>query len=157
MKTSINGRKIIEEFEGLLLYAYDDFNDHRVMPGDEVHGTLTIGYGHTSAAGPPPVFPGQTITKDEADYILSQDLAKVESQVEQLVRVPMNQNQFDALVSFQFNTGALRHSSALRALNSGNYELAANDLTLYNESKGKVLPDLVKRRQEEKDLFLKEV
>ncbi len=61
MKTSLNGRKLIESFEGLILTSYDDYNDHIVNTGDTVHGVLTIGYGHTSAAGPPHVSIGDTI------------------------------------------------------------------------------------------------
>src|SRR6185437_9224903 len=109
MKTSATGRKLIERFEGLILQAYDDANDHIVKPGQLVHGTLTIGYGHTSAAGPPRVYVGQVIDQPTADGILGADLASVEIEVEHLVKVLLNQNQFDALVSFQFNTGWLAH------------------------------------------------
>jgi lysozyme len=156
MQTSDNGRKFIEGFEGLILGAYDDANDRIVQEGEPVHGTLTIGYGHTSAAGPPAVFIGQTITQDEADQILASDLSGVEDQVNSLVTVPINQNQFDALVSFQFNTGWLEHPqcSLLRSLNAGNYNLADQDFMLYDEAQGRVLPGLERRRQSEKDLFM---
>src|SRR5882672_9116079 len=129
MKTSNAGRKFIESWEGLILQAYDDANDHIVPPGQRPIGTLTIGYGHTDAAGPPKVSVGQKITEQEADAFLASDLASVENEVNHLVKVPLNQNQFDALVSFQFNTVWLGHSgcSLLSALNSGNYDLAAND------------------------------
>src|SRR5258706_16388306 len=99
MKTSPNGRNLIESFEGLILQSYDDYNDHIVNTGDTVHGTLTIGYGHTSVAGPPSVHLGQTLSKDEADQILAADLGRVEQEVNKLVKVPLNQNQYDALVS----------------------------------------------------------
>ena len=154
MKTSANGRKLIESFEGLILQSYDDYNDHIVSQGDTVHGTLTIGYGHTDAAGPPSISLGQTITKEEADNILATDLAKVEREVSELVHVSLNQNQFDALVSFHFNTGALGHSSTLQLLNQSNYTEAADHLLLYNKASGRVLAGLVRRRQAEKDLFL---
>ena len=148
MKTSDNGRKFIEGFEGLYLHTYDDGT-----------GVLTIGYGHTTAAGPPAVERGQTITQEQADQMLSSDLGKVESQVNELVTVPLTQNQFDALVSFQFNTGALGHSSALTALNKGDYTTAANDLCLYDKDHNHagefvVVPGLVRRRQAEKEMFL---
>ena len=91
MQTSANGRKLIEQFEGLFLQAYDDANDHIVKVGQAVHGTLTIGYGHTSVAGPPRVYVGQTITQVEADSILAADLASVELEVNHLVKVPLNQ------------------------------------------------------------------
>lgn len=152
---SPNGRKMCEEFEGCILQAYDDASDHIVKTGQYVHGTLTIGYGHTDAAGPPKVYIGQTITKEQADQILSVDLLSVELEVKLLVKVKLNQNQLDALVDFQFNTGWLghQHCSLLNALNAGNYQLADQDFMLYDRAQGKVLKGLSKRRQAEKDLF----
>jgi len=159
MKTSQNGRKLIEQYEGLILQSYDDANDHIVSAGSTARGTLTIGYGHTSAAGAPAVYAGQVITKDQADSILASDLSKVEASVNSLVKVPLTQNQFDALVSFQFNTGALGKSSLLTALNKKDYKTAANKFMLYNNVRqdGKLVPlaGLTKRRTAEKNLFLK--
>lgn len=157
--TSANGRKLIEEFEGLILGAYDDASDHIVKPGQYVHGTLTIGYGHTDAAGPPKVYIGQQITVEQADHILSADLQSVELEVKHLVHVLLNQNQFDALVSFQYNTGWLGHTncSLLTALNRGNYNLADEDFMLYDRAQGKVLVGLNRRRTAEKELFHKPV
>jgi len=154
MKTSLNGRNLIESFEGLILQSYDDYNDHIVNTGDTVHGTLTIGYGHTSAAGPPSVHLGQTFTKDEADQTLAADLGRVEREIINLVHVSLNQNQFDALVSFQFNTGALAHSSALPLLNEGKYVEAADHLLQYNKAGGHVLAGLIRRRKAEHELFM---
>lgn len=158
MKTSSTGRKLIESFEGLILHTYDDANDHVVHPGDKVKGILTIGYGHTTSAGYPPVEAGQTITQEEADKILASDLIRVEQQVSNLVKVPLNQNQFDALVSFQFNTGALGRSSLLKNLNAKDYKGAAEGLLAWNKASQigpGPIPGLVRRRQAEKDLFLK--
>lgn len=157
MKTGAAGLALIESFEGLILSAYDDADDHIVKPGGHVYGTLTIGYGHTDAAGPPKVYIGQTITKETADAILASDLAGVEIEVEHLVKVPLNQNQFDALVSFQFNTGWLGHPhcSLLAALNVGHYNLADQDFMLYNRAQGRVLSGLTRRRVAEKNLFAK--
>lgn len=153
MKTSDNGRKFIESFEGLILEAYDDYNDRPVPVGGSARGTLTIGYGHTVSAGPPGIVPGETITKEQADQILASDLSKVETDVAQLVRTALNQNQFDALVSFEFNTGALRHSSGLNYLNQAEYEFAWNVFDQYTHAAGRVLPGLVRRRQAERNLF----
>jgi lysozyme len=143
-KTSDDGRRFIEAFEGLFLHTYDDGT-----------GVLTIGYGHTSAAGPPRVYRGMTITKDSADAILAADLASVEAEVGHLVKVPLTQPQFDALVSFQFNTGWLGHSncSLLRHLNHGDYLTADRDFALYNIAGGKVLRGLVRRRHAEMEMF----
>lgn len=157
MKTGVPGRKLIESFEGLFLSAYDDANEHIVQPGQAVHGTLTIGYGHTSAAGAPRVYVGMTITNEMADAILASDLAAVELEVTHLCTptVPLNQNQFDALVSFQFNTGWLAHPncSLRNVVNNGNYKAAAADFMLYDMACGKVLAGLVRRRKAEMDLF----
>lgn len=154
MKTSQTGLNLIEEYEGLILGAYDDANDHVVLPGGSVRGTLTIGYGHTNAAGPPKVTIGQKITKAQANEILAADLSRVESSVNKLVRVPINQNQFDALVSFQFNTGGLARSSVLSKLNKKDYQGAADALLLWNRGNGQVLAGLTRRRKAERALFL---
>lgn len=157
MRTSQHGLELIEGFEGLWLIAYDDANDRAVKPGDTVKGTLTIGYGHTSEAGPPKVFAGMTLQdKAHAEAILMADLAPVEAEVLHLVKVPLNQNQFDALVSFQFNTGWLEHEhcSLLSSLNTGNYLLADQDFMLYDRAQGKVLAGLDHRRRMEKQLFM---
>jgi len=155
MKTSENGRHLIEEFEGLFLEAYDDATDRVVLPHHKVIGTLTIGYGHTSVAGPPRVYIGMRISKSDADAILTADLASVEAEVSHLVKVPLNQNQFDALVSFQFNTGWLAHPhcSLLTAVNEGNYDVADIDFMLYDRANGKVLVGLDRRRHAEAALF----
>lgn len=154
MKTAKAGRDLIESFEGLILGAYDDANDRVVQPGDGVRGTLTIGYGHTDAAGPPKVYAGQVITKEEADSILAVDLAAVENDVNRMVKVPINQNQFDALVSFHFNTGGLGRSSVLSKLNEHDFQGAADAFLLWNRAQGQVLNGLVRRRKAERALFL---
>ncbi len=148
-------KTLTEPFEGLILGAYDDATDHIVKLGQFVHGTLTIGYGHTDAAGPPKVFIGQTITEAQADQILSDDLKAVEAEVKKYINVKLNQNQYDALIDFQFNTGWLghQHCSLLNALNAGNYQLADEDFMLYDRAQGKVLAGLDRRRKAEKDLF----
>lgn len=154
MKTSSQGRKFIESFEGLILGAYDDHNDHVVVEGQAVVGTLTIGYGHTDAAGPPRVYVGQRITQNEADTFLANDLASVEAEVNHLVKVPLNQDQYDALVSFQFNTGALGKSSLLKVLNEKNYDAAADDFLAWDHAGGVKLAGLTRRREAERKMFL---
>jgi len=93
-KISNDGLLIIKHFEGRELRAYQDSV-----------GVWTIGYGHTSAAGPPQVFAGQTITEQQAEEILKTDLALFEKGVRDLVKVAINGDQFAALVSFSFNVG----------------------------------------------------
>ena len=151
MKTSAEGRKAIAGHEGVRLKAYPD-----PATGGE---PWTIGVGHTSAAGPPKVVKGMTITAQECDEILSRDLAVFEAAVLKAVTVPLNQNQFDALVSLCFNIGAgnFGKSTLLKRLNAGEYRSAAEQFSVWNKAAGKVMPGLVKRRADEKALFLKSV
>jgi lysozyme len=146
MTTSANGRKFIEQWEGAALTAYDDGT-----------GTLTIGYGHTTAAGLPRVYVGMTITSDEADAILSSDLASVEADVNHHVIGTIDQNQFDALVSFDYNTGALDRSNVLAAVNAGNIGAVPGCLIMWDHAtvNGQlvVMPGLLRRRQAEGVLF----
>lgn len=155
MKTSANGRKFIESFEGLILGAYDDADDKIVKIGQPTRGVITIGYGHTTAAGLPVVRAGMVITPAQADAILSSDLAAVEADVNHHVLVPINQNQFDALVSFDFNTGALDRSNVLRSINSNQFSQVGSDLLQWDHAGGRVLQGLLRRRQAEMNLFHK--
>lgn len=153
MKTSLNGRKFIAKEEGNILYAYDDFNEKRVNPGDTVRGTITIGVGHTTAAGAPKVVPGMIISEKQSLDILASDLIAVENTVNKLVKVPLNQNQFDALVSFQFNTGGLGRSRLLALLNNKDYKGAADAFMGWTRANGD--PNLLRgRRTRERALFL---
>jgi len=144
MQTSTTGRDLIAEYEGCVLKAYR-------CPA----GVLTIGIGHTSAAGSPTVAAGMVITRDEADTILARDLLRFEAGVERLVKVPLTQGQFDSLVSFAFNLGetALKGSTLLRRLNAGDYTGAANEFGKWNRAGGRVLPGLTRRRTAEAALF----
>jgi len=139
MRTSPKGRALIEAFEGRYLKAYRDSVN-----------VLTIGYGHTSAAGEPYVSEGMTITEADADSILATDLGKVEKQVEHYVTKPLNQAQFDALVSFTFNLGQgnLASSSLCRRINAGDYDVS-NEFLKWNRAGGQVLTGLTRRRRAE--------
>jgi lysozyme len=147
MKTSANGRRFIEmkEESGVpKLKAYDDGT-----------GTWTIGFGHTSAAGLPRVYPGMTITAAEADAILSSDLASVEIDVNHHINVQLNQNQFDALVSFDLNTGALDRSGLLQVINTRSGDItAAFEAWRYAHVHGVMVPILLGRRKDEATLYL---
>ena len=143
MQTSPDGRKFIEQFEGLFLHTYNDGV-----------GVATIGYGHTSAAGPPAVYYGMVITQAQADQFLAADLASVEADVNRLVTVPINQNQFDALVSFHFNTGALGRSNVLRAVNAKMFDAVPGDLAMWCHGGGHVMAGLVRRRAAEGKMFM---
>lgn len=143
MQTSDWGRELIESFEGLFLHAYLDSV-----------GVLTIGYGHTNLAGVPPVVTrGMTITEDDADEILAADLAAVERDVEKFITVPLEQYEFDALVSFHFNTGKLKAGTIDDKINAGRKEAAMETLLQYTRAGGKVLRGLIRRRNAEKLMF----
>lgn len=131
----------IKEFEDLRLEAY------LPTPND----VWTIGYGHTKD-----VKKGDSISEAEAESLLYEDLQWAEAAVNRLVTVGINQNQFDALVSFVFNIGEsqFKNSTLLRKLNAGDYEGAANEFPRWNKQKGKVLRGLVRRRASEMELFL---
>lgn len=144
-------------WESLFLKAYDDATEKVVPIGGHCSGVLTIGIGHTSAAGPPHVYIGQEITEDEAHAILAADLVPVVQEVAHYIHVPLSQQQFDAVGMFQYNTGWLGHPhcSLVSALNAGNYTLADADFALYNRASGRVMRGLVRRRQSEADMFAK--
>lgn len=116
-------------------------------------GVWTIGYGHTegvTASSPP-------ITEPEACDLLADDLAiHYAPGVERLLKVPVSQRQFDALVSFAYNVGvgALAESTLLKKLNAGFGDAAGREFLRWTKSKGRVLGGLVKRRAAEQALFM---
>lgn len=140
------GLAMIKHFEGLRTTAYQDSV-----------GVWTIGYGHTSMAGPPQVYPGMTITEAEAEAILQQDLDIFERGVSQALTVTTHENQFSAMVSFAFNVGlsAYRNSTLLRKHNARDFVGAANEFPRWVYADGQVLPGLVRRREAERALYIK--
>jgi lysozyme len=140
MTTSPAGRKLIESFEGCRLTAYQD-----------QRGILTIGYGHTAS-----VKLGDTCTPQQADEWLTGDLATAEGAVNRLVRVPLAQNQFDALVSLCFNIGQgnFAESTVLRLVNGGSVEGSAEAFLMWDKVGGQANVGLFNRRTAEKTLFL---
>ena len=99
----------------------------------------------------------RTLTMDEVDAILAQDLARFERGVARLCPAAVNhQGQFDALVSFAFNVGLgnLQRSSIRMRYNRGDIEGAADAFLMWTKAAGKVLTGLVKRRNDERAMFL---
>lgn len=139
--------RLITEFEGWRANAYPD-----PATGAE---PITIGYGHTSAAGPPKVRMGDTITKAEGEAILRADLVAVERTVQALVKVPLTANQYGALVSFTFNLGAanLGKSTLLKKVNAKDWNGASREFAKWNKAAGKVMAGLTRRRAAEAALF----
>ncbi|MEN6082592.1 lysozyme [Chromobacterium piscinae] len=140
MKTNTAGINLIKQFEGVRLQAYQD-----------AVGVWTIGYGHTG----PEVKAGIRISQQQAEQLLATDLEKFETGVGKVVTVPLNANQFSALVSFSYNLGLgnLQSSTLLRLLNKGDYTGAAGQFPLWNKAGGNVLPGLSRRRLAEQTLF----
>jgi lysozyme len=140
MIVSDNAIELIKDFESLRLEAY-------LCPAN----VWTIGYGHTRA-----VKSGDVITLSQAERLLRADLVQIEKDINQLVRVPLTQGQFDALVSFVFNCGtrAFSTSTLLKKLNNRDYSGAANELERWRFAKGRSLAGLERRRRLEKRLFL---
>ena len=139
MKTSKTGLKLIEEFEGCRLTAYQDSV-----------GVWTIGYGHTKG-----VKQGQVITREQAEHYLAQDVKNAEKNVSSFdVIYHWNQNQFDALVSFAFNVGSINQlvANGKRTV----YEIS-NKILAYNKAGGKELAGLTRRRKAERLLFTRPV
>lgn len=137
----LKNAELIKGKEGLRLEAY--------LPTPQ--DVWTIGWGHTATARP-----GMVITEAQAQQLFESDIAWAEDAVNTKVKVALNQNQFDALVSFVFNVGETRfyESTMLRKLNAGDYEGAANEFPRWNRQKGKVLRGLTIRRAAEQALFL---
>lgn len=140
MKTSEAGIQAIEQREGSRMRAYRDSKC-----------VWTIGVGHTGRMSPPKVRPWSSITPAECLAYLATDLGPVEAAINRCVKVPMTQNQFDALASLGFNIGCggLAGSSVVKMLNVGNIAEASNDFLLWDHPS-----ELLGRRQSERKQFL---
>lgn len=154
MKLNKAGLDLIKSFEGLRLKAYDDLQPNKEITNiSQVKGVLTIGYGHTKN-----VKVGQVITAEEAEEFLLSDLQTRINYVNNYVTLPLNENQFAALVSFCYNCGEKNLRNLVR---NRTIPQIAEALLLYNKAKdnktGKyiVLAGLNRRRKAERDLFLK--
>jgi lysozyme len=145
VKTSQNGIELIKSFEGCVLVGYPD-----------IGGIPTVGYGSTG----PDVHVGMKITQAEAERRLAKELEHFENGVSNLVKVAINQNEFDALVSFSFNVGlgAFQRSTLLRLLNDGTErDIVSSEFLRWNKVDGKPVEGLTRRRKAEQALFLTEI
>lgn len=144
MKISPKGIELIERYEGFSATPY-------ICPA----GKLTIGYGHLIRNGE--AF--KTVSQKQAEILLQKDLIIASMAVARNILVPLTQSQFDALIDFTFNLGGGRlQSSTLRQkLNRRDYTGAAEEFKKWVWGGGKKLPGLIRRRADEKALFLSEV
>lgn len=133
----------IKESEGLSLTAYPD-------PGSVNGKPVTIGYGTTKIGGKP-IELGTKITKAQAEEYLEADLIAFGTKVAAMIKVPVNDDQFGALVSFAYNVGlsAFSKSTLLRVLNEGKYSEVPDQMRRWNKNDGKVMKGLVNRREKE--------
>lgn len=139
MRCSQEGLELIKKFEGCRLKAYKCSA-----------GVLTIGYGHTKG-----VKKDDVCTQEEANNLLKEDISKFEKNVNDNVKVRLNQSQFDALVAWTFNLGVgnLRESTMLKELNNSKFDKVPSEIKRWNKAAGKTLDGLVRRRQAESLLF----
>ena len=139
LNTSAEGLALIKKFEGCELEAYQCSA-----------GVWTIGYGHTKD-----VVQGMTISKEEAEQMLIDELHEYESYINEYVTAALSQNQFDALVSWVYNLGPanLKASTMLKVLNAKEYEDVPAQMKRWNKAGGKVLEGLIRRREAEACLF----
>jgi len=139
MTISTAGLDLIKEFEGCKLEAYQCSAN-----------VWTIGYGHTRH-----VEEGDTVTQKEADALLLDDVAMVETHCKRLITVPLKQHQHDAIVSWCYNLGCgnLRASTMLRVINAGEMDKVSEQIVRWDKVKGKPLAGLTRRRLAEALLF----
>lgn len=138
MQISTAGLMALIAHEGIVLSRYRDSK-----------GIWTIGVGHTKAAGnpDPATFKG-TMTFAEAMGLLRHDIISYEAAVNKAIKVPLAQHEFDALVSFHYNTGAIARASLTKSINAGNKPKAAQQFMSWVKP-----PEITERRQAERDLF----
>ncbi len=139
MKISQEGLSLIKKFEGCELEAYKC-----------AAGVWTIGYGSTKG-----VKEGNTITQEEADKLLLDEMEEYEGYINDMVNVDLKQNEFDALVSWVYNLGSsnLSSSTLLQKLNTKEWDDVPNQIKRWNKAGGKVLQGLIRRREAEALLF----
>lgn len=142
MKTSGNGISLIEQFEGFSPTAYPDGAGY------------SIGYGHQIIPGDG-LTTASVLTQSQALALLMLDLAQREAAINSLVTAPLNQNQFDALVSLVYNIGipAFQASTLLKDLNAGDYSGAAQQFGAWIYAGGQIVAALQTRRAQEQALF----
>ena len=143
MKISQNGINLVKRFEGCRLIAYKPVAAEKYW---------TIGYGHYG----PDVQKGQKITQGKAEQLLKSDLVRYENNVMKFnAKYHWNQNEFDALVSFAYNTGSM--DKLVKNGKRSRVEIAEKILEYNNGADGEELGGLKKRRQAERELFLRPV
>lgn len=142
MNISAEGLSLIKKFEGCELKAYRC-----------AANVLTIGYGSTKG-----VTEDMEITQEEAESLLQEEMHEYEGYINDMVKVPLEQHQFDAMVSWVFNLGSgnLSSSTLLKKLNNSEYDEVPAQIRRWNKAGGKVLDGLIRRREAEAKMFMNE-
>lgn len=140
MKTSEKGRELIKQFEGKRNTVYLD-----------TAGLPTVGYGHMDQM----MQVGQHYSDEQINALFDKDLGKVEACLNEEIKAPVTQNQFDALADLTFNIGvyAFTNSTLLKMLNRQEYYNIPNQIRRWNHVKGIVVEGLTHRREAEARLF----
>lgn len=148
-KVGAEGVALIKRFEGCAKLRPDGLVEAYPDPGTG-GAPWTIGWGATG----PGIGPGTVWTRAQCDARLEADIARHAADVElALAGVPTSQAQFDALVSFHYNTGAIQRATLTRLHREGNYAAAAAEFARWNKAGGRVLQGLVRRRAAEAELY----
>lgn len=142
MQASTSGLLALIRHEAVVLTAYQD-----------IAHVWTIGVGHTASAGEPKPAEGMRITLPEAFHLFRNDVRRYAAEVAHAIKISLQQHEFDALVSFHYNTGAIARASLVHKLNEADFSGAAAGLLEWTRAGGKISPGLVNRRQAEKTLF----
>jgi len=156
MKINEKGLSILKHAESL----HDgDLTKIGLQPKQDPILIWTVGFGHACKNKDEAFKSFANLTESQAEELLKKDLLKFETNVSNLVKVKLNENQFSALVDFAYNCGAanLATSTLLKKLNKSDYAGAANEFQRWDKAAGKVLKGLTLRRQAEKELFLEAV
>jgi lysozyme len=147
LKLSPAGANLIKHFEGCLKPHGKIFKAYR-CPAN----VWTIGWGSTHHGGWD-INAATEWTLEKCSAAFLTDMEAFERDVRKLVRVPLEQFQFDAITSFHYNTGALGKSTLLKKLNARDYDGAAQEFKKWNKANGKILAGLTRRRNSESLLF----
>jgi len=144
MRASRNSKELIKKYQPCYLEPTLDKDS----------GLLVIGYGHVDTFKK-----GYIITQSEAERLLRSDILECIEIIKDVVHVKLNQNQVDALVSFVFDlgSGALKSSAMLKLINQNNFSGAAKEFTRWVFAGNRRVPNMVLRRQDEQELFIKPV
>ena len=150
MKISQDGITLIKYYEGCPKNEKGDAVSYRCAANKK-----TIGFGSLKLIDGSPVQDDMSITMQEAEDLLAHELNEYEGYINEMVTVPLKQNEMDAMVSWVFNLGPtnLKNSTLLRVLNEGKYHEVPEQIKRWNKVNGVVNEGLVKRRKSEALLF----